>query len=81
MSDYEDPFTVGQDFGTAVCEWFSLDPSMVESAVKLNIGFNEPLSVTLTIMLDPEDMQGIAQAMKNAQQNHADPSGHEQLNS
>ena len=69
MSEIMDDFTVGQDFGTAVCEWFSLDPSMVESAVKFNIGFNEPLSVTLTIMLDPEDMQGIAQAMKNAQPN------------
>lgn len=67
MSDYEDPFTVGQDFGTAVCEWFSLDSGMVASPVKLNTGHNEPLSVTLTIMLEPEDMQGIAQAMNNAQ--------------
>ena len=81
MSGYDSDFTVGQDFGTAVCEWFSLDPSMVASPIKLNTGFNEPLSLALTIMLSPEDMQGIAQAMKNAQQNQADPSSHEQGNS
>lgn len=81
MIDFEEPFSLGQDFGTAVCDWFSLDPSMVASPVKLNTGFNEPLSLTLTIMLSPEDMQGIAQSMKNAQQNKHDATGHEQGNS
>lgn len=81
MSDFEQAFTVGQDFGTAVCDWFSLDPSMVASPLTLNTGHNEPLSVTLTIMLSPEDMQGIAQAMKNAQRNEPDTTGHEQGNS
>lgn len=81
MSEFEEAFTVGQDFGTAVCEWFSLDPAMVASPVKLNTGFNEPLSLTLTVMLTAEDMQGIAQAMKNAQGNQPDTTGHEQGNS
>lgn len=72
MSDFEEAFSVGQDFGTAVCEWFSLDPSMVASPLTLNTGHNEPLSVTLTIMLSAEDMQGIAQSMKNAQSNKED---------
>ena len=81
MSYFLDEYLVGQHFGTAVCDWFSLDPSMVASPVKLNTGFNEPLSLTLTIMLSAEDMQGIAQAMKNAQQIRPDTTGGEQGNS
>jgi hypothetical protein len=70
LTEYDDAMQSGRDFGIAVCEWFSLDPSMVESSVRLNTGLNEALSVTLTIMLYPDDMEGIAQAMKSAQRNH-----------
>lgn len=79
--EYDDDMQSGRDFGIAVCEWFSLDPSMVESPVRMYTGLNDPLSVTLTIMLTAEDMQGIAQAMKNAQRNKPDTAGHEQGNS
>lgn len=68
--EYDDDMQSGRDFGIAVCEWFSLDPSMVESPVRLNTGLNDPLSVTLTIMLTAEDMRGIAQSMNNAQPDH-----------
>lgn len=54
---------IGHDFGHAVCRHFGLPASQVLEGLKVNTGCDEVFSVTLTIALTPEDLEGIAQKM------------------
>lgn len=56
--------TTGADFGRATASWFGLDADKVSADMKLAHGQNDVLSVTLTIMLGPDDIAGIGKRMK-----------------
>lgn len=58
-----DDLTTGADFGRATASWFGLDVDKV-SDVQLQTDLNEPLLVTVTILLGPEDVTGIGKRMK-----------------
>lgn len=56
--------TTGADFGRATASWFGMDAGKVSADLKLTHGQNDVLSVTLTIMLGPDDIAGIGKRMK-----------------
>lgn len=58
-----DDIPTGTDFAQGVASWFGLDFDKV-SEVQLQIGLGQPLAVTLTILLSPEDVTGIGKRMK-----------------
>lgn len=57
-------FTTGREFGQGVASWFGLDAACVALDMKVTHGGDEALSVTLTILLTPEDIVGIGNRMR-----------------
>jgi hypothetical protein len=58
-----DGLTTGADFGRATASWFGLDVNKV-SDVRFSNPLREPLTVTITIQINPDDVTGIGKRMK-----------------
>ena len=58
-----DDYTTGADFGRATASWFGLDVDKV-SHVRFSNPLHEPLTVTITIQINPDDVTGIGKRMK-----------------
>lgn len=58
-----DDYSTGADFGRATASWFGLDVDKV-SDVRFSNPLREPLTVTVTIQINPDDVTGIGKRMK-----------------
>lgn len=58
-----DDLTTGADFGRATASWFGLAVDKV-SDVRFSNPLHEPLTVTITIQISPDDVTGIGKRMK-----------------
>ena len=58
----DDP-TTGADFGRATASWFGLDVDKVID-VQFSNPLHEPLTVTITIQINSDDVTGIGKRMK-----------------